>query len=95
MSLRPMDSEFKRRMSPSLALVIIASLTPKPHEVYIEDENLRPLDTSDTPDLVGISVNVDTAYRAFEIAKKYRGRGIKVVFGGIHASANPDEMLGY
>jgi len=93
MSLRPMDSEFKRRMSPSLALVTIASLTPQPHEVYIEDENLRTLDTLDSPDLVGISVNVDTAYRAFDIAEEYRNRGIKVIFGGIHASANPDDML--
>jgi radical SAM superfamily enzyme YgiQ (UPF0313 family) len=93
MSLRPMDSEFKRRMSPSLSLVTIASLTPKPHEVYIEDENLKPINMLDFPDLVGISVNVDTAYRAFEIAKHYRNRGVKVIFGGIHASANPVEML--
>lgn len=95
MSLRPMDSEFKRRMSPSLSLVTIASLTPSPHEVYIEDENLKSVNEQDFPDLVGISVNVDTAYRAFDIAKHYRSKGVKVIFGGIHASANPDEMLKY
>ncbi len=58
MSLRPMDTEMKRRMSPSLTLVIIASLTPEPHFVYIEDENIGPLNCSDMPDIVGISVNV-------------------------------------
>jgi radical SAM superfamily enzyme YgiQ (UPF0313 family) len=88
-----MDSEFKRRMSPSLTLVTIASLTPKNHFVYIEDENLRPVNFSDNPDIVGITVNVDTAYRAFDIAEIYRKRGIKVIFGGIHASSNPDSML--
>jgi radical SAM superfamily enzyme YgiQ (UPF0313 family) len=93
MSLRPMDTEMKRRMSPSLTLVVIASLTPKPHFVYIEDENISPLNYNDRPDVVGISVNVDTAYRAFEIAEKYRIKGTKVIFGGIHASANPDQML--
>lgn len=93
MSLRPMDSEFKRRMSPSLTLVTLASLTPKPHRVYIEDENLTNINYTDKPDLVGITVNVDTAYRAFNISEKYRLKGIKVVFGGIHASANPDLML--
>jgi radical SAM superfamily enzyme YgiQ (UPF0313 family) len=93
MSLRPMDSEFKRRMSPSLSLVTIASLTPGPHIVYIEDENLNPINYNDKPDFVGITVNVDTTYRAFEIARRYRDQGVKVIFGGIHASADPDLML--
>jgi radical SAM superfamily enzyme YgiQ (UPF0313 family) len=93
MSLRPMDSEFKRLMSPSLSLVMLASLTPKHHVVYIEDENLTQINFSDNPDIVGITVNVDTTYRAFDIARSYRDKGIKVIFGGIHASANPDSML--
>jgi radical SAM superfamily enzyme YgiQ (UPF0313 family) len=92
MSLRPMDSELKRRMSPSLSLVTLASLTPHPHTVYIEDENLKPVNFADKPDLVGITVNVDTTYRAFAIAKKYRQQGVKVVFGGIHASSDPEQM---
>jgi radical SAM superfamily enzyme YgiQ (UPF0313 family) len=93
MSLRPMDNEMKRRMSPSLSLVTIASLTPEPHCVFIEDENLTGINFNDSPDIVGISVNVDTTYRAFEIANIYRKKGVKVIFGGIHASANPDQML--
>lgn len=95
MSLRPMDSEFKRRMSPSLTLVTLASLTPEPHYVYIEDENIKPINYSDNPDLVGITVNVDTAYRAIEISKRFRSQGIKVVFGGIFASSDPDFLLDY
>jgi radical SAM superfamily enzyme YgiQ (UPF0313 family) len=93
MSLRPMDSEFKRVMSPSLSLVTVASLTPEPHQVYIEDENVGNLNLDDYPDLVGINVNVDTSERAFKIADRYRQRGIRVVLGGIHASANAEEML--
>ena len=93
MSLRPMDSAFKRLMSLPLSLVIIATLTHKIHDIWIEDENVKKINFTDSPDLVGITVNVDTSERAFEIAKLYRDRGIKVVFGGIHASANPDLML--
>ena len=93
MSLRPMDSAFKRLMSPPLSLVTIATLTPKEHTVWIEDENIGKINLTDNPDLVGITVNVDTSERAFEIAKQYRNKGIKVVFGGIHASANPYLML--
>jgi radical SAM superfamily enzyme YgiQ (UPF0313 family) len=95
MSLRPMDSAFKRLLSPPLSLVTIATLTPKEHRVWIEDENTERIKLTDNPDLVGITVNVDTSERAFEIAKRYRSRGIKVVFGGIHASANQDLMLQY
>jgi len=95
MTLRPMDSEFKRAMSPSLALLILAALTPNIHEVYIEDENVGKLHLEDQPDLVGITVNVDTSPRAYTIAQHYRQRGIKVILGGIHVSANPDEALAY
>lgn len=95
MSLRPMDSEFKRRMSPSLSLVTIASLTPPPHTVFIEDENLNQLNLNDHPDLIGITVNVDTVYRAIEISAHYRQKGVSVVFGGIHVSAHPRSVLGF
>ena len=92
MSLRPMDSEFKRRMSPSLTLVTLASLTPKEHHVYIEDENIKPINYTDTPDVVGINVNVDTANGAIEIAKHYKKKGAIIVMGGIHASAHPKSL---
>jgi radical SAM superfamily enzyme YgiQ (UPF0313 family) len=93
MSLRPMDSEFKRVMSPSIALLVLAALTPPEHNVCIEDENVREINFQDTPNLVGISVNVDTSIRAYAIASRYRQKGVPVILGGIHVSANPDEAL--
>lgn len=93
MTLRPMDSEFKRAMAPSLALLTLASLTPRRHRVHIEDENVSCLSLDDKPDLVGITVNVGTSSRAYEIADQYRRRGVKVILGGIHVSANPSEAL--
>lgn len=91
MSLRPMDSEFKRRMAPSLALLVLAALTPDDVEVTIVDENVDDLDVSDEPDMVGVTVNIDTSSRAYEISRHYRDRGIPVLLGGIHVSANPEE----
>jgi radical SAM superfamily enzyme YgiQ (UPF0313 family) len=88
-----MDSELKRLMSPSLSLLILASLTPEEHIVSIEDENAHRLNLSDRPDLVGITVNVDTSRRAYEIADHYKGRGVPVVLGGIHPSSCPEEAL--
>ena len=86
-----MDTEFKRRMSPSLALMTLAALTPRDHKVTLADENIKPVHTDDSPDLVGITVNVDTSLRAYQIAAQYRARKIPVVLGGIHVSANPQE----
>ncbi|MDR3599530.1 MAG: radical SAM protein [Desulfosporosinus sp.] len=93
MSLRPMDSEFKRLMSPSLSLLVLAALTPKEHSILIEDENANPLHLEDSPDLVGITVNVDTSNRAYQIAEYYRQKKVPVILGGIHVSANPEEAL--
>ena len=90
-----MDSEFKRRMSPSLSLVTLASLIAAEHIVYIEDENIQNLNLNDKPDLVGITVNVETSKRAYEIASIYKRKNIKVILGGIHVSANPGEALEY
>ncbi len=95
MSLRPMDSEYKRRLSPSLSLLTLASLTPDKYEVSIADENVQEINFDDLPDIVGITVNVDTSKRAYEIASYYRKQGIPVILGGIHVSAEPDEALNY
>ena len=88
---RPMDSDWKTRMSPPLALLTLAALTPEKHRVTLSDENVEWLRTGDAPDLVGISVKADTFYRACEIAAAYRQRAIPVVMGGIHATACPDD----
>ena len=42
-------------------------------------------------DLAGISLLTPTAVPGYRIAEKLRQRGIKVVFGGMHASALPEE----
>jgi radical SAM superfamily enzyme YgiQ (UPF0313 family) len=91
MQMRPMDSIFKTRMSPPLALYTLVALTPGEHRVVVEDENVRPLRADAPADLVGITANVDTVDRAVRIAAEYRRRGIPVVAGGVHVSAVPDK----
>src|SRR5438094_4896546 len=81
---------------PRLGLGILAGLTPARHEVIYTDDVVRPFDVErdvKDVDLVGISVDSKTARRAYDIAAAYRRRGVKVVMGGIHATACPDEAL--
>jgi len=87
---RPMDTKLKTRMSPSLALLTIANLTPKEHEVIIENENVEKIDFNEPVDLVVITVTVDGMNRAVEISKEFQNRGVTVIAGGIHITADPE-----
>ena len=92
---RPMDTKLKTRMAPSLALLTLANLTPKEHEVIIENENVESINFDEKVDLVAVTVTVDVMNRAIEIAKEFRKRSVKVVAGGIHITADPKGAYGY
>ena len=77
--------------NPSVTLPMVAAVTPREHEVKIVNENYEKLKITDEWDLVGISVLTITAYRAYEIADRFRREGVKVVLGGWHPSALPEE----
>lgn len=76
---------------PPLNLALIAALTPPEHEVKICDESIEEIDFSEPVDLVGITAMTAVAPRAYQIADRYREKGVRVVIGGIHASACPRE----
>jgi radical SAM superfamily enzyme YgiQ (UPF0313 family) len=83
---------------PRLGLGVLAALTPASDEVIYTDDVVRPFDIErdvKDVDLVAISVDSKTARRSYEIARAYRERGVKVVLGGIHPTALPDEALAF
>ena len=81
---------------PSLSLPLIASLTPPGAKISFTDDLITPIDPEGElkdVDLVGITVLSTTALRAYRIADTYRKKGIKVVLGGIHPTAVPNEAI--
>jgi radical SAM superfamily enzyme YgiQ (UPF0313 family) len=81
---------------PRMGLGVLAALTPPEDEVIYTDDVVRPFDIDrdvKDVDLVGISVDSKTARRSYDIAAAYRRRGVKVVLGGIHATACPEEAM--
>src|SRR4029077_19112348 len=80
----PHASFGKHVLTPSLALTSIAASTPADWTVQYWDENLLqgPPPTRPFPQVVGISVHLTFAERAYELAAWYRQRGATVVFGG-------------
>ena len=80
--------------TPSLALTSVAAATPDDWSVRYWDENLLqgspPVEPF--PAVVGITVHLTFANRAYELAKWYRERGSIVVFGGLHVLSCPEEV---
>lgn len=77
--------------NPSLTLPMIAAVTPPDHDVKIVNENYEKIDFSKSYDVVGISVLTINAFRSYELAKYFMEKGSKVVLGGYHVSALPEE----
>jgi radical SAM superfamily enzyme YgiQ (UPF0313 family) len=87
----------KHVLTPTLALTSFAATTPNHWEVRYWDENLldgRP-PLAPMPEVVGITVHLTFAKRAFELAQWYRTRGSKVVLGGLHVLSSPAECAPY
>ena len=85
------QKEIKTLWFAHLTLTTLAALTPPEIEVKITDENVEPIDFEEEVDLVGVTGMVMHARRAYEIAGRFRERGIPVVMGGPHASSLPQE----
>jgi radical SAM superfamily enzyme YgiQ (UPF0313 family) len=83
----------KHVLTPTLALTSFAAATPEHWRIDYFDENLldgrppfRPM-----PQVVGITVHLTFARRAYELADWYRARGSRVILGGLHVLSCPDE----
>jgi radical SAM superfamily enzyme YgiQ (UPF0313 family) len=93
----PHASFGKHVLTPTLALTSFAATTPEHWEARYWDENLldgRP-PFAPMPEVVGITVHLTFAKRAFELARWYRSRGSKVVLGGLHVLSCPHECAPY
>jgi radical SAM superfamily enzyme YgiQ (UPF0313 family) len=95
MKKRPMDTDLKTQMSPSLGLFTLLNLTPLEHEVQIINENIEKISFDYPADMVAITVTVDVFPRARKIAEKFQKRGIPVVAGGIHITCSPNDCISY
>jgi len=80
-------------MFPRLSLPVLASLTSPENQVEIIDEYFEDIPFDTLADLIGIGFMTPQAPRAYQISDEFRKCGKKVVLGGIHASALPEEAL--
>ena len=83
--------KYKKAYNPPLVFAILHALTPDHHVVEIINDVVEYIDFSRSYDLVAITAMTAQAERAYQIADAFRNKGIKVVIGGMHASALPQE----
>lgn len=80
--------------SPLAGLLAVAACIPRErYEVVLTDENIETVDFDLKADLVGISAMTSYVNRGYEIADRFRARGVPVVMGGVHPSFMPQEAL--
>ncbi len=81
----------KKNVNTSLALPILAGLTPNHYEIKIVDEQLESLPKNFNPDIVGITTLTSSINRTFKLADHYRKNGAKVILGGPYITFAPEE----
>jgi radical SAM superfamily enzyme YgiQ (UPF0313 family) len=67
-----------------LTLPYLASLTPGEWDVQLVDQRLTDIDFDSPVDLVAITVWTENSLPAYEIADRFRSRGVRVIMGGPH-----------
>ena len=73
--------------------VVFAAALPEEVEVNFIDDNLQTVNFDASCDLVAISTMLSSQLpRAFEIAREFRQRGKKVIFGGISTMLHAEEV---
>ncbi len=76
--------KMRKRKFIGLTLPYLAALTPDGWECSLVDEQLADVDFNASADLVAISAWTINSFRAYEIADRFRQRGVPVIMGGPH-----------
>lgn len=76
-----------------LTLTTLAALIPPELDVelLLIDEGIADVPENLEVDLVGLTVITGTAVRAYDLADRFRARGVTVVLGGPHITLIPDD----
>jgi radical SAM superfamily enzyme YgiQ (UPF0313 family) len=82
-------------ITPRWLFVLAAATGTEWGDPRLVDESLERLDLStiNKGDVVGIGIHSGNARRGYEIGNAVRDRGAWVVFGGIHSTLFPEEVL--
>ena len=78
-----------------LAIAILKARTPQNVDLEFYDEFIEDIPEHIDTDLIAMTVQTFTAFRAYQLADKFRKQHIPVVLGGYHPSLMTDEAIGH
>ncbi len=78
-----------------LVFAITKSLTPKDVEIVFYDERVEKFPNNIEADVIAMTVETFSAKRAYKLAEKFKKENKKVIMGGFHPTACPDEAMEY
>jgi radical SAM superfamily enzyme YgiQ (UPF0313 family) len=82
----------RKRKLVGAVMPYLAALASKEWEVRLLDDEIEEPDYSAPVDAVAITARTVTSLRAYEVADKFRARGVPVLMGGPHATFYHEEM---
>ncbi|MCL6590813.1 MAG: radical SAM protein [Firmicutes bacterium] len=85
----------KRQPMMPLSLPVLAGTAPDHSYTFCDLSNGEKVDFNSDYDLVGISIKSTTEPYAYDVADKFRGKGIPVILGGPHVTGTPFEALNH
>jgi radical SAM superfamily enzyme YgiQ (UPF0313 family) len=94
--VNPSDMAFGTAVITPRWLYVLAAATPEEFgDPVIWDKTLEHFDPMQVQegDVVGIGVHTGNALRGYEVGRLARERGAWVVYGGIHSTLYPEEIL--
>ncbi len=84
--------KLRKRKLVGAVLPHLAALAPRGWEVTLVDDATQEVDYNADVDVVAITIRTVTSFRGYEIAARFRDRGIPVVMGGPHATFHAAEV---
>src|ERR1035438_637419 len=78
-----------------ITMPYLAARVPPTWNVTHIDEEAEAIDWNIDLDIVGITFHTPSAFHAYDIAMRFRARGICVVMGGPHVTLLPEEASRY
>jgi len=94
--INPSDVSFGVAVITPRWLYVLAGATPREFgDPQVVDETLEQVDLTSVSagDIVGIGVHTLNVLRGYEVGRALRARGAHVVYGGIHATLYPEEVI--
>lgn len=78
-----------------ITMPYLAARVPPSWDVIHVDEEAEEIDWNIDADVIGITFHTPSAFHAYEIATRFRSRGVCVVMGGPHVTLLPEEAGQY